>query len=132
MLSIRCRVEAPDEGIIVFRFTQQVYVISDGAHGYYEMESDGPVRITPPYGSPVEVIEDAGEWIRIKAFGKVAWMQRETLSEQRPPERSTFVPILGYSYATIPGSRVSPPTNVEYGPKGGRFTRTKTGYRRYF
>lgn len=117
---------------MVFHLVQQVYVTSDGVHGYYERESDGPARITPPYGTPVEVVQDAGEWILIKAFGKVAWMKREALSEQRPPERSTFVPTTGYSYATIPGPHVPSMIEVEYGPKGGRFTRTKAGYRRYF
>lgn len=111
---------------------KQVYVISDNAHGYYERASDGPVRITPPYGSTVEVTSDEGDWVRIKAFGKAAWMRRQTLSEVQPPERSKFVPTIGYSCAAIPGFSDWRSLRVEHGPRGGRYTRTKTGYRRYF
>lgn len=111
---------------------ETAFIVRDDAHARYNRSDESPVRITPPYGSVVEVLNRDGDWARIRAFSKDAWIRADCLSEHAPPERKRFVPQFGVSYADIPGSSTTYPSEIEYGPRGGRFTRTRSGFRRYF
>lgn len=108
------------------------YIVRDEARGHYTANDNSPTRIIPPYGTEVEVVRIDPEWALIKVFGKEAWVKAEYLGESPPPERTRFQPTFGVSYAVIPGTTPASSSQVEYGPRGGRFTRTKNGYRRYF
>jgi hypothetical protein len=108
-----------------------VFVQHDGSTAHYEMDEQSPVRIIPPYGTAVEVLATTDEWVKIKAFNKAAWMKKHHICNQPPPSRFDFSPYVFAAEVIAPHDTV-PKQNVEFGPKGGRFVRTKSGYRRYF
>ena len=80
----------------------------------------------------LSVLETHGEWAKISFAGKAAWSLVSNLSSDKPPERFDIGPYLRNPtpwYETIAKSE---DLNVEFGPRGGKFVRTKKGFRRYF
>ena len=123
------------------RYSRLMFVKCDSADCYYRPETGGAVRITPPYGTQVQVVDQQGDWIAIKWFNKVGWVDISKLSARAPDQRNSpfelrIVPgVTGYP--SIPGPHMNASSYfdcnfVETGPRGGRFTRTKSGHRRYF
>lgn len=116
-------------------FGPTAYVVGREARCLFEPHDCSAVRVIPPYGSTVEIVRDEEAWVLIRFCGKEAWSPRENLSDRLIPERASrdvgSVPTGNYDFRSTsrPESYSSP---VEYGPRGGRFVRTSTGFRRYF
>jgi hypothetical protein len=112
------------------------YIVVDQANCLYKPELHSAVRVTPSYGTEVSVIREQGPWVLIRFCGKEAWSLRENLSASLAPTRSAVevgvVPLPNYSFRARQTHPVQWPSNVEYGPRGGRFVRTASGFRRYF
>ncbi|MCB2047593.1 MAG: hypothetical protein KDE32_05120 [Novosphingobium sp.] len=107
------------------------FVSSDNAECRYNPDDSSPARVVPPYGTYVIVGEERGDWVHIEYCGKSAWARQSMLSTVQPEPRFDISPYLfGDRRAVI--SNPSPNSAVEYGPRGGRFTRTNRGYKRYF
>lgn len=111
------------------------YVACDKANCLYEPNPQSAVRVTPPYGTEMRVVRDAGSWVLIRFYDKEAWSPRANLSATLVPKRPAVdvgvVPLPNYAFR--PTSRIEVVLDpVEYGPRGGRFVRTATGFRRYF
>lgn len=117
-------------------FATSAYIVGDEANCLYKPDSRSAVRVTPPYGTEVSVVRDQGSWVLIRFCGKEAWSPRENLSANLVPRR----PAVDVGVVPLPNWNFSPPethdaqftSNVEYGPRGGRFVRTALGFRRYF
>lgn len=121
-------------------FGSSAFVIADRASCHYEPNFNSAVRVTPPYGTEVEIVEDGNAWVLIRFCGKQAWSPRSNLSTElrpmvQPAADREPKPRLGVRY-TFNSPRPAPAPErtvaVEYGPRGGRFTRNDKGYRRYF
>lgn len=112
------------------------YIVSEHANCLYEPDSHSAVRIIPPYGTVVSVVRDMGSWVLIRFCGKEAWSPREYLSASLAPHRSAadvgVAPQANYTFRSPLELCARWPSNVEYGPRGGRFVRTASGFRRYF
>jgi hypothetical protein len=108
------------------------YVIQDNLTGHYEQDDCSPVRIIPPYGTEVRILEKGTDWTRIEAFRKSAWVRTDGLALNPPPERPKSQVSIVNEQSQIPNIAYTQISHIEYGPRGGRYTRTKTGYRRYF
>lgn len=113
------------------------FVSADGAKCLYKPDSKSAIRVIPPYGSEVDIIEDAGDWVLIGFCGKEAWSPRQNLSpriERRRPAVDVGVsPEAGWGVRSNGTGRNAVVQHVvEYGPRGGRFVRTASGFRRYF
>jgi hypothetical protein len=120
-----------------------VYVVAEQAKCLYQPSPRSAVRIIPPYGTKVSVIRDAGDWVLISFCDKEAWSPRENLSARREARRPAIdvgiVPPPNFNFKAsspvwkAPAKPAFPPKlDIEYGPRGGRFVRTSTGFRRYF
>lgn len=114
----------------------RVYIVADQAHCLHKPEANAAVRVIPPYGSEVEVVQDAGSWVRIRFYGKDAWSPRENLSPTLATRREAVevgvVPPPNYGFKAPNIHDELSRLDVEYGPRGGRFVRTASGFRRYF
>lgn len=119
--------ETTANNLISIRFVQD-----DGAVGRYEMSEESPSSVMPPYGTEVQVIAAVDEWLKIKVFNKIAWMKKHHLCSERPPKRFDFSPYIFRAENTARQISVCPSDQIEFGPRGGRFIRNKSGYRRYF
>jgi len=112
------------------------YVVVDDANCLYEPRRGAAIRMAPPYGSMVSVVSDEGAWVLINCWGKEAWSPRENLSPNLVPARSTvevgIAPSPNYSFRSGESLQASWSPEIEYGPRGGRFVRTASGFRRYF
>ena len=107
---------------------KHAYIISDEAHARYRPEMESPPRITPPYGSMVEVIEARGWWTKISWLSKTAWVDSSLLGNEEPPQREkTSSPEF---HDLTPSNSIG--NYIQVGPRGGVYTRTKSGFRRYF
>lgn len=106
-----------------------VYVISADAEARYESSIESAVRMEPPYGEAVDVMLIRDEWVRIKWSGLTGWVLKQNLGRFPPLERDQPIKQEGSSY--IQAGKTSAPT-IEVGARGGVFTRTKSGFRRYF
>lgn len=106
------------------------FVLLDDAHGHYGMVDDSAISVIPPYGTPVEVLSNNGDWVQIKVFSKVAWMKKHYLGNTPPTKRFNISPHI-VQEATQVRSSVSSSIEIEFGPRGGRFVRTKLGFRLY-
>jgi hypothetical protein len=117
------------------RLAITAYVAADKANCLYEPDPKSAVRVVPPYGTEVEVIRDEGSWILIRFSDKEAWCPRANLSVRLAPKGPAVnvgvVPPPNHTFRSPPYAQVVLPP-VEYGPRGGRFVRTATGFRRYF
>lgn len=127
-----------DEGHDAYNETlgTSAYIVAEHANCLYEPDSHSAVRIIPPYGTEVSVVRDTGSWVLIRFCGKEAWSPREYLSASlRSPRSAADVGVMpqpNYTFRSPQPSGVQWPSNVEYGPRGGRFVRTASGFRRYF
>jgi hypothetical protein len=112
------------------------YVVADKAHCLFQPERDSAVSVIPPYGTEVDVLRDEGPWVLISFCGKEAWSPRANLSADLAPRRPAVevgvVPPPNYEFRSPTQSLGSPMPKVEYGPRGGMFVRTPSGFRRYF
>ena len=90
------------------------------------------VRIIPPYGTLVRIIETLETWAKVEAFSKIAWMKQSNLCNERPPERFDITPFVVPAWHPQDFKTAKDYDAVEFGPRGGRFVRTKSGFRRYF
>ena len=111
------------------------YVAARNAACHYKPDINSPVRIIPPLGSEVRVLAHEGEWVLIEIWLKEAWCEKGKLSNSRDfTTRPSFdiSPYLFLGPSISSNSSSFGSSYVEYGPRGGRFTRTKTGHRRYF
>jgi hypothetical protein len=109
------------------------FVTTDNANCLYEPKPQSAVKFIPPYGTEVQIIRDAGSWVLIRFYDKAAWSPRTNLSAALAPKR----PAVDVGVVPVPNYTLRPPPKValpavEYGPRGGRFVRTSTGFRRYF
>ena len=111
------------------------YIVADKAKCLYEPEPTSAVRIIPPYGTEVGVVCDEGAWVLIRFYDKEAWSPRENLSADLAPMRPAIdvgiLPPPNYAFRSPQSVEVGL-NPVEYGPRGGRFVRTTSGFRRYF
>lgn len=103
------------------------HVAAENANCLYEPKPGSAIRCTPPIGTEVAVIRDEGAWVCILVFDKKAWTPRGNLSSTRGPVQETV--IVGVHPSFIAGPVLS--NRVEYGPRGGRFVRSCSGFKRY-
>ena len=108
------------------------FINCDLAECRYEADDSSPARITPPYGTKIAVIRDEGDWVLIAYAGKEAWSPRDQLSIIKPKDRFDISPYIFSGRLSHTPVKGAPEIDIEYGPRGGRFTRTRTGSRRYF
>jgi hypothetical protein len=128
------------EFVILVDNQKFAFVICDNVHGYFAKDVASPVNITPPYGSNIKILEIHGEWAWVLVFGIKAWVQVENIGAEPPPSRVSDdlaiakVESLRNSLLERVRStrKVGDADKIEYGPRGGRFVRTKLGFRRYF
>jgi hypothetical protein len=112
------------------------YIVADKANCLYEPDPLSAVRVIPPYGTDVPVVRERGSWVLIRYCGVEAWAPRANLSRTLEPRR----PALEVGVVPQPNSTFRSPqtpdeqwaSHVEYGPRGGRYVRTASGFRRYF
>lgn len=104
------------------------YVAAENANCVYEPKSGSAIRCTPPVGTEVTVIRDDGEWVCVLVFGKKAWSPKGNLSSAPVPLHETVEVGVQPRFSEGPVHF----GGVEYGPRGGRFVRTHSGFRRYF
>ena len=102
-----------------FELNKKAYVISDNADARYAPATESPARMTPQYGELVDVLQVQGGWVCILAFGSKGWVEREHLSNVEPAKKA------------MPTQSLSHASSFEVGSRGGLFTRTKSGFRRY-
>lgn len=103
------------------------YVAAENANCLYEPKPGSAIRCTPPVGTEVTVIRDDGAWVCVLVFGKKAWSPKGNLSPAPVSGQETVE--AGVQPRFIEGSIHF--GGVEYGPRGGRFVRTRSGFRRY-
>lgn len=115
--------DTPNEQSPVERLNGFAFIIVDNANCHYERDASSAVRIIPPYGNEVAVLREEQDRVLVEWCGKQAWSDRSQLASQPPPLRAQAPPPPIYYGSS---------DRVEIGPRGGRFTRTSTGYRRYF
>jgi hypothetical protein len=113
------------------------FVVIDAAHCYYEPIQGSAVSFTPPYGSSIHLLDEKNGFGLVEMFMKKGWLELAHTSELPPPDRLGLKNYLNAGVSFHSGQRqaVTRPSTapaVEIGPRGGRFTRTKDGYRRYF
>jgi hypothetical protein len=111
------------------------YVVTDDANCLYRPERHAAVRVTPPYGSKLDVIREADGWVLVGFYGMQAWSPRDNLSAH------LIGRVAGIDVGILPsasgdchsrsGYTAPLEQHVEYGPRGGRFVRTASGFRRY-
>ena len=128
--------ENEHEAVTNIRGRQTAFVVVASANCLYEPNPHAAVRIRPPYGSEVNILRLKDDWALIKFCGKEAWSPRQNLAASLIPERDAV------EVGMEPGSNCyfqplivkdrNAHVNVEYGPRGGRFVRTSSGFRRYF
>ncbi len=110
------------------------YVVVSNANCLYEPDVHSAVRVIPPYGTRVDIVRTDGEWVLIEFCGKEAWALRSYLSNEltgrREDEHIGLRPNFGNRIFRSQPNYHTP--QVEYGPRGGRFVRTTSGFRRYF
>lgn len=104
------------------------YVVVDEAHCLYDPAPASAIRHTPPYGTEVQVVLESGDWVLIRAFGKKAWCPRANLSTSPAPRR---VGVDVGVQPSVEGGYWGASLHIEYGPRGGRFVRTASGFKRY-
>lgn len=112
----------------------RAFINCDSAACRYEPHPTSAVRVIPPYGTLVDVLKDEGEWVQIMYATKSAWAVRSQLSTEKPGPNKRFdiSPYL-FRKTTNPFARkAEQEPQIEFGPRGGRFTRTRTGFKRYF
>lgn len=109
-------------------FGATAFVVVEEANCLFHPRFDSAISIIPPFGSEVRVIRVAGDWVLIEFFSKQAWSPRENLASEMGRKREPL--RVGVSPGF--GSWTSNSQSVEYGPRGGRYTRTTSGFRRYF
>jgi len=109
------------------------FIVVDEAGCFHSPSFSSPIRIIPPYGSEVEILKEDGDWVLLKWCGKEAWTIRSHLENDLVDRRENMLPpsVLARSRSIDVGPYNSY-SSIEYGPRGGRFTRTRNGYRRYF
>lgn len=129
-------------------FGSNAFIIAETADCHFDPSIESAVRVTPPYGAEVTIVRDEGTWVLIKFCGKDAWSPRGNLSATLEPMRA---PVEGepaggdaqgqtkrdrpvrYTFNQPQTAAVRErATQIEYGPRGGRFVRTAKGFRRYF
>jgi hypothetical protein len=109
------------------------FIVVDEASCFYEPDYASAVAIIPPYGSEVEIVKEDGEWVLLKWVGKRAWSVRCHLSNERSEKRYNIIPdSVNHRVRSDHANYRQYVSGVEYGPRGGKFTRTKSGFRRYF
>jgi hypothetical protein len=115
------------------KLNARAFVVVDDAACFYEPCYSSAIRIKPPYGSEVEVIKETPDWVLLRWVGKEAWSVRSHLENRLVRRRENQIePDILNRVTGFDGGFVSRTSSVEYGPRGGRFTRTSKGYRRYF
>lgn len=109
-----------------------LFVASDSAHGHYEPDFKSAISMTPPFGSTLHIKKQTSDWVFAEFFAKSAWFNCAHLNAIDPAERIS-VPEPFPGYGCISGGCNQPVFTglVEVGPRGGRFTRNGSGYRRY-
>lgn len=105
----------------------KAYVVAEKAYCLYEPHRESAIRCTPPFGTEIAVIREEGDWVLVEVFGKKAWSHKHNISQCRGPLRETELvgkePRFNRDY--------SPSKMIEYGPRGGRFVRSPSGFKRY-
>jgi len=107
------------------------YIVSDSAEARYEPNLSSAVRLFPPYGSKIEIIESRLPWIKIRVFSKSAWLENIHISSEVPPERKIKLVEDVDSRLSFKNESMQS-CGIEIGARGGVFTRTKSGFRRYY
>ncbi len=103
------------------------FMIIENGHCLYDPSATSAIRSTVPYGTELRIIRREGEWVQVIAFGKKAWSPREHLAEQlEAPRTGIDVGVRPTSFLAQPGAM-----RIEHGPRGGRFVRTSSGFKRY-
>lgn len=105
------------------------YVVCDDANARYDPNDQSAIRMTPPYGEEIYVIENREGWSKMKWSGRSAWILQSKISKIKPKKRSE--PNVSENLPQVQ-SRIALTSGIEVGPRGGVFTRTKSGFRKYF
>ncbi len=119
------------------------YVVVHQAACLYGPDYGSAVSVTPPYGTIVPVVRTQGAWVLIGFSGKQAWALRQYLSSNpisardvkvptSPVPRADAVPLVRYTFNPAETPDPLAASAIEYGPRGGRYVRTASGFRRYF
>lgn len=130
----------PNRSAVQQRLGAAAFIAAEGANCLYKPEADSAVRIVPPRGDEVTVLRERDNWVLIRWSGKEAWSPRANLSPI-PRQFRTAVevgatprfckehgePLSELQY--LPLNSFAP--RVEVGPRGGRYVRTASGFRRY-
>ena len=103
------------------------FIASEKADALYEPKCNSAVRMSPQYGELVDVLEMTEEWACIRWFGMKGWVHRSSISTSRPPVMAST--ISHSSSLDTQSHGIS--SHYEVGPRGGLFSRTKSGFRRY-
>jgi hypothetical protein len=119
------------------RFTkgEKAYIICHDAVCRYDPHEESPARVIPPKGTEIHIIDDIGQWILIEFVGKRAWCRSDFLTSENiniPKDPFDIKPYIVSGRPILYEISRSQYDPVEYGPRGGRFTRTRSGHRRYF
>lgn len=130
----------PNRSAVKQRLGATAFIAAESANCLYKPEADSAVRIVPPRGDEVTVVRERDGWVLIRWSGKEAWSPRANLSPI-PRQFRVAVPV-----GTAPGfcrEHREPPSGLHYlplnsfglkvevGPRGGRYVRTASGFRRY-
>lgn len=103
------------------------FIVVESGHCLYEPSARSAIRCTVPYGTELRILRQEGEWVQVTAFGSKAWSPREHLAKQlEPPRMGIDVGVRPTSFLTQPSAM-----RIERGPRGGRFVRTSSGFKRY-
>lgn len=127
-----------DRNESIQKLNKFAYVVVDDAVCFYEPDISSAIRIVPPYGSEVEILSENENWVLLKWCGKEAWINRYFIENSLEQKRENKIdPSLiyrssGSSLGSYYNKSYYSSGNIEYGPRGGRYTRTKNGFRRYF
>lgn len=127
--------ESNSQAAIDNRLKQTAFVVVASANCLYQPDPRAAVRIRPPYGTKVDVIQVVEDWVLIEFCSKQAWSPRQNLAASLELEREA----VKVGIEPAPNFNFHPPSvlertdhmNIEYGPRGGRFVRTSGGFRRY-
>lgn len=121
---------------------ESAFIAADDVRCLYKPDEEAAVRMRPPFGTEVQILQNDGRWVLIRWLAKDAWCLRANLSPRADLKKQpTEVGIVPHSnpnfrapktYVWKPELQLSEQSlKIEIGPRGGRYVRTAKGFRRY-